>query len=241
MGGAPSIVWLRDGVGYTPAAAASMWRLERALGRPHDCNSSYRDYNEQLSMWRAWQWYLAGGPYPGHSRALHPDASMHCQGLADDSDDWRTPGYIELAAEFGWVRTAAGDPTEQHHFEYQSWRDNHLYEPANVGASPFEGAKPAPVIEEEDDMPGIRIHHQVFTNGNQAYVVENASWFFVPEDAHLAALAKAYDIDLAKLPHLNEYDWNAVEVAKARSNSSFDAMVAQVDALAKAVAALPKA
>lgn len=134
MGGAPTIVWLRPDVGYAPEAAASMSRLEARLGRPHDCNSSYRDWNVQYSMWRAWEDWVSGrGPRPPHSRAIHPDASMHCKGLADDSDDWMTPGYIELAAEYGWIRTAASDPTERHHFEYQSWRDQHRNEPAFAG------------------------------------------------------------------------------------------------------------
>lgn len=136
---APEIVWLRPGVGYVADAAASMRRLEADLGRPHDCNSSYRDYNVQLSMWRAWQAYVAGtGPYPGHSRALHPDESKHCQGLADDSDDWLTPGYIEFAAERGWIRTAASDPTERHHFEYQWWRDQHRNRPAGAESGEFD-------------------------------------------------------------------------------------------------------
>lgn len=130
MGGAPTIVWLRDGVGYEPEAALSMQRLEAALGRPHDCNSSYRDWDLQLRMYYAWEAYANGtGPYPGHSRALHPKDSKHCAGTADDSDDWTTPGYIALAEEHGWIRTAASDPTERHHFEYQKWRDRHYGEP----------------------------------------------------------------------------------------------------------------
>jgi hypothetical protein len=143
MGGAPQIIWLRPGVGYAPDAAASMRRLEDELGRPHDCNSSYRDYQKQLSMFDAWNRYVASGYnpalYPGHSRALHPDKSAHCLGLADDSDDWATPGYITLASRHGWIRTAATDPTERHHFEYFRDRDNHRYDPAPAGA-------------EEDDM-----------------------------------------------------------------------------------------
>lgn len=133
MGGAPVIVWLREGVGYAPDAAASMRRLERALGREHDCNSSYRDYAEQKRMFDAWTRYVNSGYdpryKPNHSRALNPDDSMHCRGLADDSDDWTTPGYIELAAERGWIRTAANDPTERHHFEYQWWNDQHRNDP----------------------------------------------------------------------------------------------------------------
>lgn len=145
---APTIEWLRPGVGYQPAAARSMRRLEARLGRAHDCNSSYRDYDEQMQMYNAWNRYVNSGYNPrykpNHSRALHPDKSAHCMGLADDSDDWTTPGYIGLAAEYGWIRTAANDPTERHHFEYQVWNDQHRNDPtpAAIGGTPFE----------EDDM-----------------------------------------------------------------------------------------
>lgn len=145
---APTIEWLRPGVGYQPAAARSMRRLEARLGRAHDCNSSYRDYDEQMQMYNAWNRYVNSGYdsryKPNHSRALHPDKSVHCMGLADDSDDWTTPGYIDLAAEHGWIRTAANDPTERHHFEYQVWNDQHRNDPtpAAISGTPFE----------EDDM-----------------------------------------------------------------------------------------
>lgn len=145
MSAAPVIHWIRPGVGYAPAAAASMRRLEAHLGRRHDCNSSYRDWDKQMGYYRAWNAYANGtGPRPPHSRAIHPKYSKHCQGLADDSDDWTTPGYIALAAEHGWIRTAASDPTERHHFEYQWQRDQHR----NDTPTPTQ---PAPAPEEEDD------------------------------------------------------------------------------------------
>lgn len=156
---APVIDWVRAGVGFTPEAAASFRRAEADLGRWIDVNSTYRDYNRQLSMWRAWNAYVAGtGPYPGHSRALHPDASMHCKGLALDSDDWRTPGFISFMAERGWIRTAASDPTEQHHFEYQAWRDMHRGRPSGGGAQPLPTPtpKPEPVTPEEDEEDDMR-------------------------------------------------------------------------------------
>lgn len=144
MSSAPVIQWIRPGVGYAADAAASMLRLEAALGRKHDSNSSYRDYNKQLGMYRAWNAYVNGrGPKPPHARAIHPDYSMHCRGLADDSDDWKTPGYIALALEHGWVRTAAWDPTEQHHFEYQRGRDQHRTDTALSHPT---------TPQEEDDM-----------------------------------------------------------------------------------------
>jgi len=148
---APTIEWLRPGAGYQPAAARSMRRLEARLGRAHDCNSSYRDYDEQMQMYNAWNRYVDSGYdpryKPNHSRALHPDKSAHCMGLADDSDDWTTPGYIDLAAEYGWIRTAAGDPTERHHFEYQVWNDQHRNDPV-----PASVDTPQPPTEEEQIM-----------------------------------------------------------------------------------------
>lgn len=133
MGGAPAVVTIRPGVQFVSSAADSFQRFENRLGRPVDVNSTYRDYDVQLGMYNAWMRYVNSGynqAYkPNHSRALHPDYSKHCQGLALDSDDWLTPGFIDLAAEYGWVRTAANDPTEQHHFEYQWWNDQHRNEP----------------------------------------------------------------------------------------------------------------
>lgn len=150
MGGAPVLETVRPGVTLEPGAAASFRRLEARLGRRADVNRTYADYATQLRMYNAWNAYKAGrAPHPGHSRALHPDQSVHCQGRAWDTDDWRTPGFIALAAEYGWIRTAANDPTEQHHFEYQWARDQHRNEPTPA-ATP--SSKP---ILQEDEM--IRI------------------------------------------------------------------------------------
>lgn len=134
MGGAPVIVTIRPGVQFTPDAAASFRRAEGSwrakTGREQiDCNSTYRDYGLQLSMYQAWTaWTEGRGPKPNHSRAIHPDFSIHCRGTALDSDDWVIPGFIAHMEEHGWIRTAASDPTERHHFEYQWWRDKHYGE-----------------------------------------------------------------------------------------------------------------
>lgn len=145
---APIIHWIRPGVGYAPEAAASMLRVEAELGRPHQSNSSYRDYNKQLGMYRAWNAYAAGrGPKPPHSRAIHPDFSKHCQGLADDSNEWIDLDYRAILANHGWIRTAASDLTERHHFEYQSWRDNHRHD-----GVPSTSTQTPPTIPEENDM-----------------------------------------------------------------------------------------
>lgn len=154
----PTIEWIRDGVGFTPAAAASFRRAEIALGRRIGVNSSYRDYQKQLGMWKAWNRYRDSGfkpsLYPGHSRAIHPDLSIHCRGCAVDSNDWTRPGFNSFIADHGWIRTAAGDPTEQHHFEYQSWRDRRAGEGPPAGAA----AQSLIVEPEEDDMNPRQIH-----------------------------------------------------------------------------------
>lgn len=159
MGGAPAIVTVRPGVQFVPPAADSFRRLEARLGRRADVNRTYADWDTQLKMYNAWQAYVTGrGPKPNHSRALHPSKSAHCAGLAWDSDDWRTPGFISLAAEYGFIRTAANDPTEQHHFEYQWWRDSHRNEPVPSGGSakPNHPTPPPPPLE-DDDMLMLKI------------------------------------------------------------------------------------
>ena len=137
MGGAPVVETIRPGVQFVSSAADSFRRLEARLGRPIDVNSTYRDWNTQLRMYNDWMRYVNSGYKPAykpnHSRAVHPDYSKHCQGLALDSDDWTTPGFIPLAAEYGFIRTAPNDPTEQHHFEYQWWNDKHRNDPVPAG------------------------------------------------------------------------------------------------------------
>lgn len=135
--GAPAIETIRAGVQFTPDAAAAWRRVEAVwltrVGRLIDVNSTYRDWDTQMRMYRAWQaWVNGTGPKPNHSRAIHPDASRHTSGEAVDSDDWTVPGFIALMAEYGFIRTAAGDPTEQHHFEYQRWNDRHYGEAADM-------------------------------------------------------------------------------------------------------------
>lgn len=201
MGGAPVIEYLRPGVGYAPDAAASMRRLEAALGRPHDCNSSTRDYDLQERMWKAWEAWVAGrGPKPNHSRAVAPWLSKHCMGLADDSDDWTTPGYIALAEEHGWIRTAADDPTERHHFEYQWWRDQHRNDPAPAGntTTPTESEEdddmrtPAMFYTTKNDLPATA------SNPVDTYIITDTNGYYSPVSGvsgdYASRLAQAYQI-----------------------------------------------
>lgn len=208
---APVIEWVRPGVGFTPEAAASFRRAEAAWGRLIDVNSSYRSWSTQLSMWVAWQAWVAGvGPHPGHSRALHPDSSKHCQGLALDSDDWTVTGFIVHMLTHGWVRTAAWDPTERHHFEYQADRDQFRNAPAVDAATPFP--VPTPTIPQEAINMADRFIYEnkragnksipdnerrgAFTNSDSGFCV-TISWF---TEADAAAFAKQLDKDGVPLP-----------------------------------------
>lgn len=165
----PTIVTIRPGVQFTPPAAASFRRVEADLGRPVDVNSTYRDWDRQMSMYLAWQAYVNGtGPIPPHSRAIHPEYSIHCQGNALDSDDWRTPGFIALAAEHGWIRTAASDPTEQHHFEYQYWRDQHRNDPTPTTTPAL------PALPEGATMADVKQIHCTDNNDPKARVKKRA-------------------------------------------------------------------
>ena len=139
---------VRPGVQFTSAAAASFRRLGARLGRRVGVNSTYRDWNVQMSMYLAWEAWVAGrGPRPWHARAIHPDRSLHTRGLGWDSNEWTTPGFIEIAEEHGWIRTAVWDPTERHHFEYQVWRDQHRNQPAGNG-----GGTTITPVPKEDEM-----------------------------------------------------------------------------------------
>lgn len=126
---------VRPGVEFVPDAAAAFRRAEAQVraefGRDIDANSTYRSRAKQLGMYNAWQAYISGrGPYPGHSKALHPDdpLAFHVAGLALDSDDWRVARIVEILAENGFIRNRLDVPGEQHHFEYIRARDTHYGE-----------------------------------------------------------------------------------------------------------------
>jgi hypothetical protein len=139
MSAPPVIVTIRPGVSFVPGAAASWLRMEADAGRPIDCNSSYRDWSTQYQWWLAWEAYANGrGPRPPHGRAIHPDKSMHCRGVAADTDDW---ALLLGLADHGWRRTAAD---EAWHFEYQYWNDKHRNRPAGGVSTPLPTPEPTP-------------------------------------------------------------------------------------------------
>ncbi|MDH5134080.1 MULTISPECIES: hypothetical protein [unclassified Microbacterium] len=164
---------IRPGVQFTPKAAAAFRRAEAQvlaeLGRRIDVNSTWRNWDVQLSMFNAWQAYISGrGPYPGHSKALHPadPLAFHTKGLALDSDDWTNSRVVAILAENGFIRNRLYVPNERHHFEYIRARDRNYGKPASVsgGASaPKPGA--TAILEELTDMDKALIVQVTTKNG----------------------------------------------------------------------------
>lgn len=138
---APVIVTIRPGVSFEPAAALSWQRMEKAAGRPIDVNSSYRDWQAQYQLWWNHTHNVPGAPF-----ALHPDRSMHCKGLAADSDDQQ---LLRGLSDHGWRQTALqiGEPW---HFDYFRTLDDHANTPAGGNPVPLP-IPPAPIQEEEED------------------------------------------------------------------------------------------
>lgn len=149
---APTIVTIRPGVAFEPAAAASWRRMEKAAGRLIDVNSSYRNYDQQLRAYNAYRAYLNGtGPWAPF--ALHPDKSMHCKGLAVDTDD---QSLLKAMPSHGWRQTALaiGEPW---HFDYFSSNDQHKGEGAGGGAVPLptrQKGKDMILLEGPDSQSG---------------------------------------------------------------------------------------
>lgn len=127
MGGI-AIVKVRSGVEFTPDAAAAFRRAEAQVqaefGRNIGVNSTYRSWDQQMSMYNAWNAYVNGtGPYPGHSKAIHPMYSRHTGGTALDSSDWGNARIRQILANNGFIRNQLHVPNEEHHFEYIRARD----------------------------------------------------------------------------------------------------------------------
>lgn len=170
-----TIINLRPGVQFTPDAAAAFLRAEmqvlREFGRHIRVNSTFRSRAVQLAMYEAWNWYLRGGPYPGHSKALHPDdpLAFHVTGEALDSDDWRIARIVAILAENGFIRNRLYVKNEEHHFEYIRNRDKHYGEPIN-GGKPAGKPTPALVVEEDEEDVKIKFGHRK-TGGDEWMII----------------------------------------------------------------------
>lgn len=166
---------VRPGVQFTPEAAAAFRRAEAQVreefGRNIDVNSTWRNWDLQLSMYNAWQSFITGrGPYPGHSKALHPadPLAFHTKGTALDSDDWVNARIVAILADHGFIRNRLHVPGEQHHFEYIRDRDNHRGEPISAG-----GATAPRLLSEEDHMKFLHIDND--GSGKKAWVLINVA------------------------------------------------------------------
>lgn len=153
---------VRPGVQFTPEAAAAFRRAEARVraefGRNIDVNSTWRNWDLQLSMYNAWQSFITGrGPYPGHSKALHPadPLAFHTKGTALDSDDWVNPRIVAILAENGFIRNRLYVPNERHHFEYIRASDKNYGRPASSGAVVI----PKIIVKELEDMDKAVIVH----------------------------------------------------------------------------------
>lgn len=140
---------VRPGVEFTPDAAAAFRRAEaqvqREFSRNIDVNSTYRSWATQLKMYNDWNAYVAGrGPYPSHSKAVHPSESFHVQGVALDSDDWVNTRIRAILAENGFIRNRLSVPGENHHFEYIRAQDKNYGVPAVV-----------PTHQEDEMFPAV--------------------------------------------------------------------------------------
>lgn len=134
-------------------AAASLRRVDRALGRPADVNEAWRSPEQADANYDAYLAYLRGGPWA--PIGLPAKDSIHCRGYAVDTDD-TSDAQMRVWNDHGWFwtvyRWVNGVYTlvERWHLEYDRNRDKHLNDPtpASTGATEFE----APTLSEEDDM-----------------------------------------------------------------------------------------
>lgn len=144
---------LTGGRGWlAPAAAASVHRIDRQLGRLADVNDAGRSAEQADRNYAAWRAYLAGGPKAPY--ALPASKSVHCRGMAVDSDDWYKPAAAAVWRENGWRQTARypDQPKrdEPWHGEYFPDLDRHRADPAPAGITTTPDA---PAHLEEEDMP----------------------------------------------------------------------------------------
>ena len=144
--------WLGD------AAAASIRRIDRALGHPLQITEAGRTWARQWHHWLIYQ-------RDGWPLALHPDTpSIHQLGNAVDSDEGQQ--HLALMAEHGWKRTVyrRGKLVEPWHFEYAASRDRHRFDPTPAGQPSNPAVEPEP---EEDTMSTTTVHARIGDDGTE--------------------------------------------------------------------------
>lgn len=118
-----NVTQLSNGRGWLDAdAAASLHRIDAALGHPMQVTEAGRTWARQNQHYQA---YLNGTG----ALALHPDTpSVHQLGNAIDTDEGQS--HLDLLEDHGWIRTVFrnGRLIEPWHYEYSRDRDNHYDE-----------------------------------------------------------------------------------------------------------------
>lgn len=141
---------LGHGRGWASArAAASIFRIDRQLGRLADINEAGRSPERADENHRRWLAYQNGGPWAPY--ALPADESVHCQGDAADSDDWYNAHAAAVWRDHGWRQTARYPKNpkkdEPWHGEYFPLLDNHRNDPV-----PTSAGATLQTESKEDDM-----------------------------------------------------------------------------------------
>lgn len=189
-------VYLSGGRGWLVAdPAASVARIDTALGRLLDINEAGRTWDQQNKFYQAYLAYLNGKPWAPY--ALSPDApSIHQLGGAVDTDDH--VHHTALLNEHGWFQTVFwpdGSLREEWHFEYFKGRDKHIND-----------APPVQESEDEDDMLALRI--KTGSGTHLATLGVGVFRHFIHTDPYdkIMRLMRAkddwQDVDLTELPAL---------------------------------------
>lgn len=118
-------------------AAASLARVDVALGRLADINEAWRSPEQANANYARYIAYINGrGPWA--PIALPADLSVHCVGYAVDTDD-TSDAQMRIWNDHGWYWTVYRDGklVERWHLEYFRSRDDHRNTPATAGSKPL--------------------------------------------------------------------------------------------------------
>lgn len=131
------------------AAAASLRRVDAALGRPLQTTWAGRTRDQQQRLWEKY----------GPPRAARPGTSPHEAGRSIDTDE----RPLALLAEHGWIQ----HPDEDWHFNYVASRDQHRNTPTGSAELP----------DQEEEMPFIAVckGDWYLVIGKQAHLLGAAS------------------------------------------------------------------
>lgn len=190
------------------AAAASIHRVDRQIGRLLQITEARRPLWLQEQYWDEYQEYLNGGPWAPIAAYPSPDAPhIRNGGEALDTDDRIT----RVLNENGWFHTVYdgdGNLVEPWHYEYFIDRDQHRFDPAPSAID----------LSQEDEMKLIR------WNGRHVFGIAKEAVYHVPDPGQLEKLTAVYgdyeDVDDAGLTAVLLYNgvhWDAVDtVLKGR-------------------------